>query len=544
MKRILATALVLALAVSLLPTAFALTGWETDQKFVYEFSQAAHGISHSGNASVLSSTYDQSIGKTAEGYLPWGYVGVMDRASVATTTTTATAPNALLWTFYLDTVTEDVNGVTSVKHFDPESSKNQRALMLEIEIKEDGLFRPEIEYAKNNASVIMEYHLVKKKDGEKGYDGEKLSNYVKKLTSSTRLGVVDQSSGDGSAKFATVTLEKGNYYLVAIPVGSNPNCKFVRNSATASSNPNRAYAVNHLKKFIFTRAYEASEEVVFDYTFTSQSFNLQSVQLVNGDEADEGYLGYWGKDNDTDNPDHRTSYGGWVGNSMSVTTAATLRNSTTYGADAHKFMNKEKTAPWKFYSRGHNNVYIDSGRAYMNCTARNGNSAVMIFELEIPVTGKYKLDLKGTKGETPTTGNIIQGADGAVYFVKADSVPENSLLTADTRIGSYKFYEKGLTGTKNTTETMEKSAVVEEAGTYYVVVQLRKDEGAKEFSNSVAPEGTTTTEFATHYLGRVRGMTLTRTGLLDEEITVDAEREEQTEVDGGNVTPEDINVST
>ncbi len=543
MKRIFAVVLALALAVSLLPTAFAVSGWETDTQFVYEFTQASHGISYSGNASVFSASYNQTIGGTAEGYLPWGYVGSQDRASIATTATNSTPANALIWTFYLDLSVEDVDGVTSVRRFDPDSSRNQRALMLEIEVQKEGTFRPEIDYSVNSASVIMEYHLVKKKDGETGYDGEALSNYVKKLDASTRLGVIDQSVGNGNAKFPSITLEKGNYYFIGIPLGSNPNCVFRRNSPTASSNANRAYAMNYIHKLTFTEAYEADEEIVFNYNFNTQSFNLQSVQLVNGDEADEGYLGYWGLDNG-DNK-NRSAAGGWVGGSINGRASAVVRNAATYGENVHKYMNKEKTSPWKFYTRSPNNVYIDAGQVYMNCTKANGNSAVMIFEIEIPVTGKYKFDLKGVKGATTGVGTstVIQGADGAVYFVKSSSIPANSLLTAERKLGTYKFYEKGLTGTKNTTETMG-TIDVSDPGKYFVVVQLRKDEGALDFANALAPEGTTTTEYASHYLGRVRGITLTRTALLDDEVAVDNKKEEETEVDSGNVAPEDAGVST
>ncbi|MBE6911182.1 MAG: hypothetical protein E7473_01545 [Ruminococcaceae bacterium] len=543
MKRIFAAALVLALAVSLLPTVFAISGWEENRQYVYEFSQASHGISYNGNASMLSASYNQKIDGTAEGYLPWGYVGSQDRASVATTAVNSVPANALIWTFYLDIEVEDVNGVTSIRTFDPDSIRNQRALMLEIEVQEAGTFRPELEYVANSASVIMEYHLVKKNEGETGYDGSALSSYVKKLTTATRLGVIDQSEGNGIVKFPVVTLEKGNYYLVAIPVASNPDCTFRRNAATATSNPNRAYAVNYIKKLTFSKAYEATEEIVFNYKLNSQSFNLQSVQLVNGDEADEGYLGYWGADNN-DNK-NRSAAGGWVGVAITGTSSAVVRNATTYGDNAHKYMNKEKTDPWKFYSRSHNNVYIDGGQVYMNCTKVNGNSAALNFEIEIPVTGKYKLDLIGVKGETTGVGTstVIQGADGAVYFVKSSSAPANSLLTSDKKLGTYKFYEAGLKGTKAATETMG-TIEVSEPGTYYVVVQLRKDEGAKDFANALIPEGVTSSEYATHYLARVRSITLTRTGLLDDEVAVDTEKEEEVSVETGNVTPEDINVST
>ncbi|MBQ7119923.1 MAG: hypothetical protein IJO09_06885 [Oscillospiraceae bacterium] len=538
MKRIFAAALVFALAVSLLPTAFAVTGWETDTQFVYEFTKAAHGITASGNVTMLDGS--QAIEKTVEGYLPWGYVGTQDRASITTT-----SGGSILWTFYLDTSVEDVDGVTSVRPFNPDSSSRQRALMLELEIKKSGTFRPEIDYVVDKASVIMEYHLVKKEDGESGYDGETLSNYVKRLTSSTRLGVIDQSEGDGNAKFTPIALEKGNYYFVAIPVGSNPDCVFKRNAATHSSRPNRAYAVNYIEKLTLTEAYDKSEEIVFNYKLNSQSFRLQSVQLVNGDEADEGYLGYWGLDDGTKNKEHRSSPGGWVGGSITGTSSAVVRSSITYGDDAHKYMNPEKTAPWKFYTRSHNNVYIDAERVYMNCTKVNANSSVMIFEIEIPVTGKYKLDLTGRKGVTTgvETSTVIQGADGAVYFVKSSSVPENSLLTAERKLGTFKFYEEGLTKDKVATETMG-TVEVEDPGTYYVVVQLRKDEGAKEFANALIPEGVTSSEYATHYLARVRSITLTRTELLDGEEAVDTEKEEEVSVETGNVTPEDISVST
>ena len=502
MKRLLCSILAIAMILSMIPSVFALTYGDADvpESLHYVFTAQAHG---DGSAHLAMSETNQTIEKTVTETSSgrWGFVAKNGAIGL-----TARKDGFTYWTFKTAETGED----TSVfPVYNPENA-SYPAMILELEVKESGRYVPTIEYQGQQLSPILEVFLVEKEDGESITN---ILDYIKSIDVANRLGQVNTysnpSNNTAEKSFSARELEKGNYYLVLIPNGADAKSRSVDDSS-------KCYAGVYLRGLrLDSVPYDADAE--FEYKFTTDSFDI-----IGKNDSTTGMTATTTK---ADALDGKTVGAYQSGNSYTIYNFGYIKG-------GYDYLLSTETDSWQFapgtsYGKARGSYITSSGLTFSSYVSRvnGGNLAYYILKVKIPYTGKYDMSLTGT---IFANAALSVGADADVHIVPVTSKNSSGItlsdLTADNKIGSYKFY-----GNNPATQKVG-SFDVSSGGEYYIGMKFHASNGAADNARAYLGEEafndtTASTGFATNgsYMSEVKSITLTATGLTDaDQAIVDA----------------------
>ena len=511
MKRLLCSILAIAMILSMIPSVFALTYGDADvpESLHYVFTAQAHG---DGSAHLAMSETNQTIEKTVTETSSgrWGFVAKNGAIGL-----TARKDGFTYWTFKTAETGEDPS-VFPV--YNPENA-SYPAMILELEVKESGRYVPTIEYQGQQLSPILEVFLVEKEDGESITN---ILDYIKSIDVANRLGQVNTysnpSNNTAEKSFSARELEKGNYYLVLIPNGADAKSRSVDDSS-------KCYAGVYLRGLrLDSVPYDADAE--FEYKFTTDSFDI-----IGKNDSTTGMTATTTK---ADALDGKTVGAYQSGNSYTIYNFGYIKG-------GYDYLLSTETDSWQFapgtsYGKARGSYITSSGLTFSSYVSRvnGGNLAYYILKVKIPYTGKYDMSLTGT---IFANAALSVGADADVHIVPVTSKNSSGItlsdLTADNKIGSYKFY-----GNNPATQKVG-SFDVSSGGEYYIGMKFHASNGAADNARAYLGEEafndtTASTGFATNgsYMSELKSIKLTVAGLTD----ADREIIDARTVDPGNAT--------
>ncbi|MBQ2743420.1 MAG: hypothetical protein IJN97_07590 [Oscillospiraceae bacterium] len=271
MKRIMSFILAIAMVVGFVPAVFA-ADTDATEEYKYVFSNAAHtGTSVKSLVNFADGNgVDRglhTLDSVAEGYDAWGYV--------AQSTTT-----------HVNGLGSDISGArisvnrpggkdnpSDVITFNPEGTDKATALCLEIKIETGGEFTPIFDYLTDTLyGPIVELYLIST-EGIAVPTNNTLSDFIKTLDTSYRIGVVDTSIGTPET-LRSLKLSAGNYYFIIVLNGENTN-------VTSLAETNKiGYHYCQPKSLTLSPVAEATS---YTYDFTTNAVNEETAESVNND---------------------------------------------------------------------------------------------------------------------------------------------------------------------------------------------------------------------------------------------------------------------
>jgi len=228
MKKVLALILALAMAIGMIPTAFAALTEEADGSvygtqersvedglpaltgYEYVFNHASHHVDGEGNP-VNTGTFEQikstvwTIDNTTTSSDKWGYVNVNGTNYTVRGEKGTSVYNDIDWKY-------QISDLENGPQFNPDSG-GFTSLALEIVIDNPGKYIPSLTFNRHTSSPKMEIFLVKATESKEEWVKDYTEN-ICSLDAFSRIGVVYMyGSGTDTETFLPINInEAGNYY--------------------------------------------------------------------------------------------------------------------------------------------------------------------------------------------------------------------------------------------------------------------------------------------------------------------------------------------